>query len=364
MRSGMDRMCLGLSLALIACVGLARAQAPVRQASGGVAREAMYLRLFQEIDKFEAEADALEATGVQPTELRSYHQRWLRLSPDRADLLKQAALECMRDLRSSGMLAEHGVGRSARPTLDAVKRGMARVAASVDSLAAVLGPSEFARLNGFVRRYVSSPGPRAVPGRDAFLTDAVSTASDRVLGRSGGTLATAPGCSFCPTPDGENGDQGGDGAVLGGLLGGWFVPALYSNEIENYYFDGRAVWEEYDPNSETDECNALYPGADIDPITAPTDEGGVWVIQYGMYDSPDFVVDGAAWVEGYMLWIEEHAPQGYCGEHAPQKIFIDSCGAPGPYANYATNAPTGVYVTAYQFIAYRSWNSWVMDHPR
>jgi hypothetical protein len=45
-------------------------------------------------------------------------------------------------------------------------------------------------------------------------------------------------------------------------------------------------------------------------------------------------------------------------------MYIDSCGGTALPTNYVTNDPTGVYVTEYQFIAYRAWGTWVIDHPR
>ena len=92
--------------------GAAQGQTLPRVASARPAREATYLRLFREVANLEAEADSLEAQGAQPTLLREYHQKWLRLSPARAAQLKQVAVECMRELKSEGAVAESGARSS------------------------------------------------------------------------------------------------------------------------------------------------------------------------------------------------------------------------------------------------------------
>lgn len=292
MHNGMNRMGMALVLAGLAVGGTAHGQTPPRMASGGAAREATYLKLFQEVANLEAEADSLKAQGAQPTLLREYHQKWLRLSPARAAQLKRAALECMTDLKSQGFIADPGAGRPAVRTADGISRSM-------------------------VRRYVATPVARPTHGGGAHPVDTGPSVRLAATTQRGAALAAQQGCTFCPTPTGENGSEGGSGGVQGSTYGGWFIPGLDSTTVENYYFDGRTVWEEFAGGSEVDGCYIQYPGANIPEVTSPV-AGGVWDIQYGLFDQPDYVVDSAGWVEGYMLWLLDHDPTNSCGEHASQ----------------------------------------------
>lgn len=157
MRDAMSGMRVILILAGLAGSVLAQGRIPPRVASAQTTREATYLRLFREIDKLEAKAATPGLSVAQQAQLRGYHQKWLGLSPARAAQLRQAAVECMRDLRSEGMVAASGAGRPARPAPEAVSRGMDRVAAAVESLAKAMGRAEFAGFDATVRQYVLSP---------------------------------------------------------------------------------------------------------------------------------------------------------------------------------------------------------------
>ena len=98
-RSSANSINRSMSVTALAATGLAQIQPAPQASPGRTSREALYLRLFREMDRFEAQADALEAQGVAATNLREYHQKWLRLSPGRAAQLKQVAAECLRELR-------------------------------------------------------------------------------------------------------------------------------------------------------------------------------------------------------------------------------------------------------------------------
>ena len=228
MRSGMSRTWGGLVVTLLAVGGAAHGQSAAPLRSGGVAREAMYLRLFQEIDNFEAEADALEATGVQPTNLRNYHRRRLGLSEAHAALLKQTALDCVRDLRSSGALARRGSTRPVLPTTGTVGIGLGRVAAAVDSMRAAMGPAEFAYFNSAIRRYILAARPTG-PNTATKPSRLIAAASPPPPGRTRPDDA-GEGCGGgggCPNATGEEVDSVTSGQFPDGTYGAKFPMYVY-----------------------------------------------------------------------------------------------------------------------------------------
>lgn len=228
MQSGTSRAWVGLAVALLTVGGAAHGQNTARLQSGGVAREAMYLRLFQEIDNFEAQADALESTGVQPTNLRSYHQKRLGLSEAHAVLLKQTALDCVRDLRSSGMLAQRGSARPPMPAAGTVRAGMARVSAAVGSLKAAMGPAEFAYFDSEVRRYLLTARPAGAntatkPTRPTAVAPPLSLARVAPADAGGG----CGGQGNCPNADGE---------AVNNVTSGRFPDGTYGAKFQMYVY--------------------------------------------------------------------------------------------------------------------------------
>lgn len=191
------RLLLRLAIVVgVAVGGFAQGQPVGMLVQGTMTRNAMYQRLFQEIAHFEA--DRREATGATVAALRTYQRQQLGLSDGEAAQLRAAAVDCVRQLRTDGLLDSQWVSRGADDS-GMIRAAMisARVLSAVDALAA-MGAEGFARLDSKVMQYLSTP--------------VVLTSSPTGAGAAGGNLRSArskggaftmlsgEGCSD-PTPE-------------------------------------------------------------------------------------------------------------------------------------------------------------------
>jgi hypothetical protein len=292
----------------------------------------MYLRLFREIADLEARADAEEAKGVTPSKLRNYHQWRIGLSPVRGAQLRDAALECLKGLKSEGLVDERGGSPGGARVPGRAERIMERVGVGADSLAAAMGPAEFAYLDSLVRRYMATPtlgsrdqGPSAGPGGALAIGSPLSTA--RLTAR----------CSTAPPTGCEDVPAGEFAASYGPLIPpyiAYFLPQLYAS---GGVYDGYEVKEFLGP--ESDGCKMAYPDAGVDEATGTAGWGSMWTIVNGQYDSPDLVGVGGNWASGYSWYLSVSDPGNSCYETQSQEMNI-WCPKYTSYEWYSTTNPS------------------------
>ena len=306
-----------LLLAGLVAGGFARAQTLQEPQRGRTAREAMYLRLFQEVERFEATADSLEAQGTTAPHLRGYHQKWLSFSPAHAKLLKEVALRCVRDLRLQGAIGSGAGGPMRLPGGGRAREVMAVVASAVDSLAAAMGPAQFAYFDSTAHRYLESlvaggPERAAVSGAGAVATGFPRASA---LGESCG------GPGPCPLPSGEYSTPS---SWCPTCIGGVFLANLLEDGVSPPpgRFEGRTVSEYL--YGETDGC--YFPGSAKDPIPDEPYWGSTWPVGGTNVYGGDDIGDDPAWVDYYYqaIW-QRWAPYTSCSESDYQAMSIDYC---------------------------------------
>ena len=310
------RLSLGAAIATIAFPQVAPQAHPVR---GGIAREAMYLRLFQEIDQFESQADQLEAQGIAAPTFRGYHQKWLSLSPNHATLLKKVAKSCMQDLRSAGLTADGSPDSAPRLTAERMTRGMVSVRSAVENLAASMGPAQFAYFDSTVRRYLlASVTSRSVSTPRAQISRL--GANPGLAATRTGTVASTCSGSGCPYPGYEA--IGANELAFSNArdTGGAFVPTLgpspgaYQDRWVSEVLTGTVY------NGETVQYDTCSPLINHSPLPLP--EQWWWQITGGgWYDAADDIALDTDYC--YEVWAVV-SPEG-CYVDANQDMYIDDC---------------------------------------
>ncbi len=339
-----DTRAVGRVMIVAAAVFGAFAQEqPARsQVRGAMTRSSMYLRLFREIADFEARADAEEAKGVTPSKLRNYHQWRMGLSPVRGAQLRDAALECLKGLNSEGLVDERGGSPGGARVPGSTERIMERVGAAVDSLAAAMGPAEFAYLDSLVRRYMATPtlgskhrGPSAGPG------GALETVSPLPMAKLTASCSSAP--HSCDYPTGEDSTGTPPGQVpqqayqwsqtepYGMPVAVAFYPYVTPNGSDFAY---RNVYEELSADDDS-SCRSIDGNG---PPLIPGNPSNWQLLAQGQYDSSDGFLENAAWIRYYLLKLADYSLLS-CGATSVQTMYMDcDFDTDNPYYPYTENA--------------------------
>jgi hypothetical protein len=276
----------------------------------------MYLRLFQEIAEFEAQADALEATGVTPTNLRTYHQKRLGLGPETAVRLRGVAVECIKHLNSEGVMTRSAVALRLPARVGALNP-IARVGAFLDSLAAAIGPAETAYLDSLVRRYILAVTTQ--PASKAFTKGSV---------RTGNAVLANVSSSCCANATGESPAHIWD-ITPGELIGARFEMYVYpiaqmANRGVWETLSGPDVYGNYDGTDggyNFDSCsNDVYS---VGPI--PHSDPSFWQLDgSSVYSYPDTIAITSGVVYFYKSVLPNNSVAG-CSVYVYQYLYTDDC---------------------------------------